>query len=627
MGFAAGLAAGAGVMAAKQRMAIEDERAGQEKQARQIAIDQATQEREFQTGMREAGRVDEPRAQAILNGAIEQPDGTMRTADGAQMKMPDPEDGVAQSLKQQMAFALSKGRAPEAQALFEKYTAFNQERRTRAMDEAERRFAVDKDYNHFTAVYNRFVDDGGKINAINRQPNGMFMVSGSMPGRGEFNREFDEKGLTRLIGTMRDPGAMRKVDAESARELFKSTLKVNEQLTVENVKQAGENYRELVKANRLTPEQQQEYQHILSARSYLSGQGITDVAADPRLQEYLPGGIRNDKFSPLLADMVKRAMKPLPGEQVDQQLAAVSTTPGQPGQMKVPAPPAPGQPAAPGQAIPTQPQAPGMTTVQAPGQPGAVPGQAPGQPGAAPAAAAARPPMPQGAPQGTTWAKAPDGTQGWAVRDPATKQWSWVGEPQRPNAAPAAPAQGGAPAPAGKPAEKPGVIATDEEMSRKARLEQAQAIDASQGGGGGAIKATTSTDLAAESERRLREGVSANAERKRAEKDARTADDAKLREELANVDFKTIDVDTARALRESDHWRVMSADERRAVTRAVTASGERSTGSMDAAAQSLRQKIAEGKALSTMEAAQARALERKKPGTFSAEEKQAFSRG
>lgn len=311
----------------------------QEQALRQIDVDKATEaralEKEWQEQYRQRyGQAQDdpaPRAAIAMSDQGITPENAPTAADFAARrqaiqtqaapKAPYSMDDVAGELEAKTQFFRQKGREDLARQTYAQYLDFSGKAFQQEMGHAARRYAMTNDPREFLPAY-KWVKDGVDIPSMEpTDPNDLskpWTITVAANGR-TATKQVTREQLDLAVRELQDPGAVAKRMLDRADKVFAANLEVQKDSALENVKGQWKVLEEAIKGNKMTPEQVRHNQEVLAARSYLASMGITN-SDDPRLKEYLPGGIRNDKFSTEAQAYWKKASEALNG-MPDQQLA------------------------------------------------------------------------------------------------------------------------------------------------------------------------------------------------------------------------------------------------------------------------------------------------------------------
>lgn len=128
---------------------------------------------------------------------------------------------ILKSLEAAQAEAAKRGNMDLFANYFDKSTKIRTHLRETALDNADRQFALSNDFNVYLQPYNEFVSDGNSINRITKNEDGSYVLSAKGADGKTIDRPVkDEVEMAKLINTMRDPKAMRALEAQRASKLI-----------------------------------------------------------------------------------------------------------------------------------------------------------------------------------------------------------------------------------------------------------------------------------------------------------------------------------------------------------------------------------------------------------------------
>jgi hypothetical protein len=253
-GLATGLQLGQGLRLRDDENRRREEKAGLEKRALTLSVEKAERDRADEDEMRNAGMraIQEAMGGQNAPGVPAAPSSDVQVTpyvdpasgltpkqtvapslatsssgmDDAAPRTPTA-DHILKGLEARTTTALQRGRLDLGLQSFNQEFALRTQLRNQALDEADAQYKLTGDLNAYVRPYNDYVRDGTKIMSLRQNPDGSVTAGWSTADGQAGEKVVPKAEVSGMLATLRDPVAMRKLEAQMRLKQFEERSKVH----------------------------------------------------------------------------------------------------------------------------------------------------------------------------------------------------------------------------------------------------------------------------------------------------------------------------------------------------------------------------------------------------------------
>lgn len=137
-----------------------------------------------------------------------------------------PEERMLDGMDAGWMAAMQQGRMDLAGKHFNAASQARTVLRTKALDAADQQFEATGDYGVYKDVYNKFVGDGRKILEMQKGEGGAMEITFQGADGKQQTKAIPGDQVGQFVGMLRDPKAMRALEAKRAEEVFKNNMRM-----------------------------------------------------------------------------------------------------------------------------------------------------------------------------------------------------------------------------------------------------------------------------------------------------------------------------------------------------------------------------------------------------------------